>query len=51
MNHIKRIQEKLDTYISEIPVLGYNSSKYDLNLINQNWPNICNLLIQRKILL
>lgn len=33
INHIRRIRQKLDTYITEIPVLGYNSSKYDLNLI------------------
>ena len=33
LNHIRRIQNNLETYMTEIPVLGYNSSKYDLNLI------------------
>ena len=25
LNHIRRIQNNLETYMSEIPVLGYNS--------------------------
>lgn len=33
LNYIKCIKEKLETYVNEILVLGYNSLKYDLNLI------------------
>ena len=31
LNHIRRNQNNLETYITEITVLGYNSSKYALN--------------------
>lgn len=48
MNHVKRIQEKLDTYISEIPVLGYNSSKYDLNLIKSKLAEYLQLAHTKK---
>lgn len=33
VKHIKRIQGRLENYVNEIPILGYNSGKYDLNLI------------------
>jgi ElaB/YqjD/DUF883 family membrane-anchored ribosome-binding protein len=48
LNHIKRIQEKLETYISEIPVLGYNSSKYDLNLIKSKLAETLDLAKSKK---
>lgn len=33
LNYIKCIKEKFEIYVNEILVLGYNSLKYDLNLI------------------
>ena len=30
---LKTIKAKLETYISQLPILGFNSSKYDLNLV------------------
>lgn len=48
LNHIKRIQEKLETYVNEIPVLGYNSSKYDLNLIKSKLAECLDLVNSKK---
>ena len=28
-----RLRERLETYCSQVPVLGFNSSKYDINLV------------------
>lgn len=51
LNHIKRIQEKLETYVNEIPVLGYNSSKYDLNLIKSKLTECLDLVNSKKKIL
>lgn len=48
IDHIRRIRQKLDTYITEIPVLGYNSSKYDLNLIKSKLADCLNLSYSGK---
>lgn len=40
---IRRIRKKLDMYITELSVLGYNSSKYDLNLIKSKLADCLNL--------
>mgnify|MGYP006375582401 FL=1 len=30
---VKRLKEKLDEYLQELPVIGFNSAKYDINVI------------------
>ena len=32
--HIKKVKAQLDEYLKELPVLGFNSGKYDINIIN-----------------
>ena len=34
VNRLKNLGDQLDKYCSEIPILGFNSAKYDLNLIH-----------------
>ena len=34
-NSLNNIKKELDRYISQIPVIGFNSGKYDLNLIKK----------------
>ena len=46
--NVQRIIEKLNVYISVLPVLGYNSSRYDLNLIKQYFPKHFNLTNELK---
>ena len=48
LNHIRRIQNNLETYMTEIPVLGYNSSKYDLNLIKSRFAECLDLAAGKK---
>lgn len=45
---IRRIRKKLDMYITELSVLGYNSSKYDLNLIKSKLADCLNLCYSEK---
>ena len=33
--HIKKVKEQLDEYLKELPVLGFNSGKYDINVIKR----------------
>ena len=33
---VKEIKVKLKTYCAQLPVVGFNSSKYDMNLIKHN---------------
>ena len=37
-HRVESINEKFEKYMNVIPVLGFNSSKYDLNLIKQYFP-------------
>ena len=32
---LSQLEEKLDAYIQELPLLGFNSGKYDLNATNE----------------
>ncbi|XP_038067357.1 uncharacterized protein LOC119737233 [Patiria miniata] len=33
--HINKLREQLDEYLQELPVLGFNSGKYDINVIKR----------------
>ena len=44
MKHLMHLQAKLETYCSQLPVLGFNSSKYDLNLIKRKLAMHLNLI-------
>ena len=44
MKHLMHLRAKLETYCSQLPVLGFNSSKYDLNLIKQKLAIHLNLI-------
>ena len=35
LTQIKKIESKLEHYVEELPVLGFNSGKYDLNLVKK----------------
>ena len=35
LNKILDLQKKFETYLSQIPVVGFNSGKYDINLIKE----------------
>ena len=32
---LTKLEEKLNTYLNELPMLGYNSRKYDLNAVKE----------------
>lgn len=32
---LTKLEEKLNTYLNELPMLGYNSGKYDLNAVKE----------------
>ncbi|XP_071797162.1 uncharacterized protein [Asterias amurensis] len=34
-NHTKKVKQQLDEYLKELPVLGFNSGKYDINVIKR----------------
>ena len=33
--HINKLREQLDEYLQELPVLGFNSGKYDINVMKR----------------
>ena len=48
LKRVDRIRKKFETYASVLPVLGYNSSRYDLNLIKKLFPKHFNLVDDMK---
>ena len=48
---ITRTLENLILYCKQIPVLGFNSAKYDLNLVRENWQNTWDYTIQKPSLM
>ena len=44
---LEALNNKLETYCSQLPVLGFNSSKYDLNLVKQKLVVHLNLINEK----
>ena len=42
-NSISRLRNKFETYCKQLPVIGFNSSRYDLNLIKQQIAKVLKL--------
>ena len=45
-NRVESIYNKFNKYATVLPVLGYNSSRYDLNLIKKHLPKHLNLVTE-----
>ena len=45
--NLECLKERLETYCSQLPILGFNSSKYDLNLIKQKLASHLNLINEK----
>ena len=42
MKDLKKVRKMFDTYITKFPIIGYNSSKCDLNFIKKSLPHALN---------
>ena len=36
-NRIQQLRERFDSYLKELSVIGFNSAKYDLNVIKRSF--------------
>ena len=48
VKYVERLTNRFNDYMSMLPVLGYNSSRYDLNLIKKRFPKHFNLVNDLK---